>query len=81
MRGSQFRGVSKNGKKWQVTIVNNKSKLYVGMIAGEQAAARIYDKYAIIFNGFKVRRGRARAPVIFSVSWLRVRTLTTLSFR
>lgn len=47
-RGSRFRGVSKNGRKWQVMIVKGQIKKYVGTISLEYQAARIYDKYSTI---------------------------------
>lgn len=50
-RGSQYRGVSKNGRKWQVMIVKGTLKKYVGTIASEHDAARIYDKYSLIIQG------------------------------
>ena len=34
-RGSRFRGVSKNGKKWQVQLLGNMRKRYIGSISSE----------------------------------------------
>jgi len=53
-RGSRFRGVSKNGTKWQVTIVRGELKKYIGAVESEEIAARLYDKYALIIKGFDV---------------------------
>lgn len=47
-RGSKFRGVSKNGSKWQVMIVRGEIKKYIGAVEDEETAARFYDKYALI---------------------------------
>ena len=54
-RGSNYRGVSANGKSWQVFIVINKWKWYAGCVEKEEKAASIYDRLAIIFHGLKVR--------------------------
>ena len=53
-RGSRYRGVSKNGTKWQVTIVRGELKKYIGAVESEEIAARLYDKYALIIKGFDV---------------------------
>ena len=53
-RGSKFRGVSKNGSKWQVMIVRGEIKKYIGAVENEETAARFYDKYALIIQGFEV---------------------------
>ena len=53
-RGSQFRGVSKNGTKWQVMIVRGKLKKYIGAIDDENIAGILYDKYAIMIHGLQV---------------------------
>ena len=54
-RGSRYRGVSKNGKKWQVQLLGNLRKRYIGSISSEECAARIYDHYAIINHGLKAK--------------------------
>ena len=54
-RGSQFRGVSRNGNQWQVLIMVNKKKRYVGTYACEDDAARYYDKVAIQNHGKKAK--------------------------
>lgn len=53
-RGSRYRGVSKNGTKWQVMIVRGEIKKYIGAVESEEIAARFYDKYALIIQGFEV---------------------------
>lgn len=54
-RGSKYRGVSVNGKSWQVFIVINKIKWYAGWVNTEHEAAALYDKLAIIFHGLKAK--------------------------
>ena len=53
-RGSKYRGVSKNGQKFQIFIMINKKKRYFGVMNTEEHAAKVYDKLAIIFHGLKV---------------------------
>jgi len=55
MRGSSFRGVSKNGKKWQVQLLGNLRKHYIGSIQNEERAARIYDRHAILTHGLRAK--------------------------
>lgn len=50
-RGSRFRGVSRNGIKYQVMIVFGQVKKYIGAIGSEETAGRLYDKYALIMQG------------------------------
>lgn len=54
-RGSRFRGVSKNGNKWQVLAMSYKQKIYSGSIIDEIEAAKIYDKYAIKNFGIRAK--------------------------
>ena len=61
-RGSKFRGVSKNGSKWQVMIVRGKLKKYIGAIENEEVAGILYDKYAIIIQGLQVSYLKASRP-------------------
>jgi len=43
-RGSKYRGISKNGRNsWQVLVMVNRHKKYVGAIYDEIKAAQIYD--------------------------------------
>jgi hypothetical protein len=46
--GSRYRGVSRNGKKFQVQLLGKLRKRYIGSISSEASAAKIYDNYAII---------------------------------
>ena len=54
-RGSAYRGVSKNKSKWQMMIMGNFKKMYVGAIQSEDEAAVLYDKIAIITHGLKAK--------------------------
>ena len=54
-RSSKYRGVSKNGKHWQVLIMIKKKKRYIGNFIEEEEAAREYDKIAIQFHGPKAK--------------------------
>lgn len=51
---SHFRGVSHNGKKWQVMIMGFAKKIYFGGLATEKEASQLYDKYAILMHGLEV---------------------------
>lgn len=53
-RGSMYRGVSKNKMKWQMMIMGNQKKIYIGAVESEMEAAAIYDKVSIIIHGMKV---------------------------
>ena len=53
-RGSMYRGVSKNGEKFQIVVVSGSFKKYIGAIENEHAAGFLYDKYAIIIQGLRV---------------------------
>lgn len=50
---SKYRGVSKNGNKWQVLIMKNNNKYYISSYLSEEIAARIYDILAIKNFGIK----------------------------
>lgn len=52
---SRFRGVSHNGKKWQVMIMGFAKKIYFGGINTEEEASHKYDRYAILMHGLEVR--------------------------
>ena len=54
-RSSRYRGVSKNGNQWQVLMMINKNKSYIGSYPSEELAARIYDILALKNRGFKAR--------------------------
>ena len=46
-RGSKFRGISKNGRQWQVLFMQKRKKNYLGIIKHEIDAARFYDTVVI----------------------------------
>ncbi len=54
-RGSAFRGVSRNGKKWQVQVLGSLRKRYIGSIPTQEMAARIYDYFSIVSHGLKAK--------------------------
>ena len=54
-RSSKYRGVSKNGNQWQVLMMINKNKSYIGSYPSEELAARIYDILALKNRGIKAR--------------------------
>ena len=54
-RSSKYRGVSKNENKWQVLMMVNNKKCYLGNYPSEDLAARIYDIQAIKSWGIKAR--------------------------
>ena len=54
-RGSKYRGVSKNGNQYQVLIMANKKKIYIGSYPVEEDAARIYDILTLKFRGIKAK--------------------------
>ena len=54
-RGSKYRGVSKNGNQWQVLIMINKKKRYIGNYKNEEEAASSYDIVAIQNHGSKAK--------------------------
>lgn len=52
---SKYRGVSRNGSKWQILIMTNNKKSYIGSYSSEELAARVYDIQAIKTRGTKAR--------------------------
>lgn len=52
-RRSIYRGVSKNGTKWQVLIMNKNINYFLGNFKSEEFAAKIYDYFALKFRGNK----------------------------
>ena len=54
-RSCKYRGVSKNGNNWQVLIMINHKKYFLGNYPSEDLAARIYDIKAIKSWGVKAR--------------------------
>ena len=53
INGSKYRGVSKNGNKWQVLLTNDKIKYYFGNYNSQEVAAKIYDLFSLKFRGKK----------------------------
>jgi len=70
-RGSKFRGVSANGKSWQVYIVIDKVKRYAGWVKTQLAAAALYDKLAIIFHSLEAKTNfsYSKQDVLNIISW------------
>ena len=58
-----FRGLSKNGKSWQVLIMIEKRKTYIGTYSSEEEAARVYDKYSILINRISAKPNFAYTKV------------------
>ena len=54
-RGSEYRGVSRKGKTWQVLIMINRNKNYIGNFKSEDEAVRAYVKYEMKFHKNKDR--------------------------
>jgi hypothetical protein len=55
-RGSKYRGISKNGRNtWQVLVMVNRHKKYVGAIYDEIMAAKVYDKITIQYQGISAK--------------------------
>jgi hypothetical protein len=54
-RGSKFRGISKNGNSWQILLMVNRKKKYLGTLPTEELAAKFYDKVAIQYQGAKAK--------------------------
>lgn len=54
-RGSKYRGVTKNGKTWQVLIMINRNKKYYGNFKSEESAAKAYDELAMQYHKEKAR--------------------------
>ena len=52
---SKFRGVSRNGNKWQALIMKDNKKYYLGSYHSEESAARVYDIFEIKMRGNKAR--------------------------
>ena len=54
-RRSVYRGVSKNGKKWQTIIAYKGLGRYIGIYRTQEIAARVYDIISIKYKGIKAR--------------------------
>ena len=72
-RRSKFRGVSKNGNQWQVLLMHNKGKSYVGSYSSEEFAAKIYDILAIKLRGIKARTN-------FKYTYEQIKKIVNLDF-
>ena len=48
---SFYKGLTKIGQKFQVLIMIDKRKNYIGTYKNEEEAAKVYDKYSILVNG------------------------------
>ena len=55
INSSKYRGVSKNGNKWQVLLMNDKIRYYFGNYNSEEVAAKIYDFFSLKFKGNKAK--------------------------
>ena len=55
LRKSLYRGVSKNGKKWQTIVSSKYFKGYIGTYPTEELAARVYDLVSIKNSGIKAK--------------------------
>lgn len=54
-RSSKYRGVSKNGNKWQAIMHSKDNKSYISTYSSEEDAARIYDIMSIKARGIKAK--------------------------
>ena len=54
-RRSGYRGVSRNGASWQVLMMINNVKTYVGCYDSEEEGALVYDIVSILFKQRKAR--------------------------
>ena len=54
-RKSLYRGVTKNGKKWQTIISHKLNKKYIGVFPSQETAARIYDIISLKNKGIKAQ--------------------------
>ena len=54
-RRSGYRGVSRNGASWQVLMMINNVKTYIGCYDSEEEGALVYDIVSILFKQKKAR--------------------------
>jgi len=54
-RRSQYTGVSRNGRNWQVLVNMGKEKKYIGSYTSEKEAALAYDFYTICLHKTKAK--------------------------
>lgn len=76
VRSSRYRGVSKNGNKWQTIIFFHNKMRYIGVYPTEEIAARIYDIASIKFNGIK-----AKTNFIYNISQILKISETNFNFK
>lgn len=50
-----FRGISRNGKKWQTMVMYNSLKYFSVSLPSEEMAARVYDRCAIQNHGLRAK--------------------------
>jgi len=70
-RRSGYRGVSRNGASWQVLMMINKVKTYIGWYESEEEGALVYDIVSILFKQKKART---------NLSYSKTKLLHLLSF-
>lgn len=75
-RRSRYRGVSKNGNKWQAIMFYNKNKGYIGLYSTEEIAARVYDIYSIKNKGIK-----AKTNFPYNIHQIKVIIETNIDFK
>ena len=69
-RGSAYRGVSKNGTKWQTILMVNKSKRYLGNYQTAEEAASAYDLHAFLTHGLKVKSSLKTVLILHDLFFL-----------
>ena len=70
-RRSGFRGVSRNGASWQVLMMINNVKTYIGWYDTEEEGALVYDIVSILF---KLRKART------NLSYSKAKLLNLLNY-
>ena len=51
--GSEYIGVSRNGRKWQALLLVGNRKLYLGTLESEEETAVLHDRHALLNHGIK----------------------------
>ena len=62
-RSSKYRGVNKNCNYWQVLMMLNKKKQYIGIDPTEELAARIYDILALKYRNYRAKTNFAYTSI------------------
>jgi hypothetical protein len=70
-RRSGYRGVSRNGASWQVLMMINNCKTYIGCYDTEEEGALVYDIVSILFKKRKART---------NLSYSKTKLLTLLAY-